>query len=134
MNTITRGIAGAALATGLALGGGVAANASEGVAATDAITTMTEGDARCAADFSVTERDDSLFEYALGIRCDALDAGVSARAVATFENADGTRSVIATRWLDRAPGQTAIKITAPEKAKAVDVRIEKRTSAGPIEG
>lgn len=131
MNTITRGIAGAALAAGLALSGGVAANAADGVPNG---TVVSDPSKDCQAEFSAKDRRDGYFEYQLGITCEWLAPGVEARAIATFRNADGTTRDIATDWVTSAPGSERISVATKATAKAIDVRIEHRTSAGPIDG
>jgi hypothetical protein len=126
MNTITKGIAGAALAAGLALTGGVAANAADGIAA------VADQDQGCRTAFSAKERGDGYTEYELGITCDRLAPGTAARAVATFQNEDGTQRKVPTAWVDQAPGSAGIRIAT--KAKAIDVRIERLTPAIPTDG
>lgn len=126
MNTITKGIAGAALAAGLALTGGVAANAADGIAA------VAQQDQGCRTEFSATQRGDGYTVYELNVSCDELAPGVEARGVVTFQNEDGTKRDVATDWIDQAPGSAGIRIAT--KAKAIDVRIERRTPASPIEG
>lgn len=141
MHTITRGFAGAALAAGLALTGGVAANAADGITpVADGIAAVVPGEAttvvdegnRCRADFSSVDRRDGMFEYRLDLRCDELDAGVEARAVVTFENADGTRRDISTPWIAKAGGSESIRVATA--ATPIELRIEHRSSPRPIEG
>lgn len=126
MNTIMRGVAGTALAAALALGGGVAANAADGGAPVAA------HDQGCSTELSATERHDGYTEYELSITCDELAEGTLARAVVTFEQADGSRREIRTGFVDHAPGSASIRVAT--KAEAVGVRIERATRALPVEG
>jgi hypothetical protein len=126
MKTITQGMLGAALAAGLALGGGVAANAAE------AGTPVAANDESCSTELSATERSDGYTEYDLSIACDELPDGVWARAVLTFENEDGTKREVRTAFVDDATGSASIRVAT--KAKAVDVRIERATRGIPVEG
>lgn len=126
MNTITKGIAGAALAAGLALSGGVAANAADGISA------VAEQDQGCRTSLSAKERGDGYTVYELNVSCNELAPGEWARGVVTFQNEDGTTRDVATDWIDQAPGAAGVRVAT--KAKAIDVRIERATPGIPIEG
>lgn len=112
MHRITRGIAGAALAAGLALGGGMAANADSGAAVVEQ-----SGDCRTAV--AMKQRPDGYTEYEVKIACAKLDPGVKARAVATFDG--GTREV-PTPWVSRPRAEAGITIATT--AVLGNVRIE----------
>ncbi|WP_308798508.1 hypothetical protein [Agromyces silvae] len=120
MKRITRALIGAALGAGLPLTGGLVAIAAEDTAA------VVESGNACQSELTMTERTAGYVEYELTATCLQLELRVQARAVTTFESADGVRREVATSWITRAPGSAGTTIVT--QARAVDTRIEYRRS------
>ncbi|MDR5700536.1 hypothetical protein [Agromyces aerolatus] len=111
------------VAVGLALSGAVAANAADAAEGATAVTVQAN---TCQSSLTTTERSDGFVEYHVTASCLHLELRVQARAVTTFESADGVRREVATPWITHAPGSAEARIVTQDEA--IDTRIEYRRS------